>query len=121
VPRSAPALTFQCPNAIPDELPKCCARDAFERTRIHATHEYTSALTTRTRAHTLVVRAEINRPQSLLKERRTLFKNCQFKLNRTLNSTPLDSKEHRSSSNFIDLSALKSAFPRWKRCCVTII
>jgi len=40
------------------------------------THEYTSALATRALTPDTIVRVEINRPQSLLRERRTLFQNC---------------------------------------------
>jgi len=44
------------------------------------THEHTSALATRALTPDTIVRVEINRPQGLLKERRTLFQNYQFKL-----------------------------------------
>jgi len=49
---------------------------AFER----HTHEHTSALATRALTPDAIVCVEINRPQGLLKERRTLFQNCQFEL-----------------------------------------
>jgi len=44
------------------------------------THEHTPALATRTLTPVTIVSEEINRPQGLLKEQRTLFQNCQFEL-----------------------------------------
>jgi len=44
------------------------------------THKHTFALATRALTPDTILRVEINKPQDLLKEQRTLFQNYQFKL-----------------------------------------
>jgi len=107
---------------IPDEPPKCYVRDAFERTRVRATHPRVHSRTHDTHSHSRHKRTWGNYKTTRFNERTENFISQpsiqKLKLWICLFSNP------KRTSFFIELhsslGALKPAFPRWKRCGVTI-